>query len=54
MASASSGATLSTTMFGSCFSGGSGMLSVTTICSIGASRSRSIALPHRTACVAQA
>src|SRR5262249_12521634 len=46
------GATLSCTMLGSCFSGGSGMLSVMTSCLIGASRSRWIALPTRTPCVA--
>ena len=44
MASANSGAADSSARcFGSCFSGGSGMLSVTTICLRGASRSRSMA-----------
>src|SRR5437016_283151 len=46
MASARSGATLSTLMFGNCLLGGSGMLSVTTIWLIGARLRFSIALPH--------
>src|SRR5437667_1802688 len=54
IASANSGATVRTLIFGRCLCGGRGMLSVTTTCLSGASRSRSIAGPQRTAWVAHA